>query len=1246
MAEKPTIRIFISSPRDVSDERVMARDVINRLANQFRYVCDVQPILWEWEPIRAGKPFPDSLPKPSDADIVVVILWSRMGHPLPDDSRFLDEDGTPLTGTEWEFRDAYRALEKSGGERPDLLVYRKTQSATLTYRTDGPVDDVVRDMMEQTARLNRFLARYFQDSRGSFIGALREFEEIEDFESVLEEGLRKLLHTRLETLLGRQVRSDRWIDTGRGSPFLGLGSFEVEDAPVFFGRTRARHEVRNLLKDQIDRGCAAIAIVGSSGSGKSSLAKAGVLADLKKDGVIGSVAICRHVVMRPSDGANDLVGCLSRLLLQEALPELHATFDDPKALATALSQRPDDAIGATGEALESAVQAERLRPPKVARLALVVDQFEELMTVVEPAERERFLQTLDRLARSGLVWVIVTMREDFVQALNLDRVGMELFRHGTYMLKPPRSDEVSQIIRKPAEYSGLKFEADETTGRTLAAELEREAELDPYVLPLLEFTLERLYEHRSEQGMLRFADYHRMGGLAGAIAQRAEEATEGLAPNELADLDAILRGLITVSSPTAEPTAVWLDRNQIETNAARRGIIGNLLEGRLLTVGGQDGEPQIRLVHEALITHWDRLRAVARDSRFFLQERENLRMLAARYADRRDDSYLLTGPRLREAKGLLAEYGASLDDAPAGGGGAPMPVSTFIEQSSVRQAALEEQEALRTARHNRLLRIAVGALALLAVVAIGSTAYIFTLRVDALQQAEKAREAEREAESAKEFAQARADLHDEAFAKLKEAWEAAENGNPQAAHAALQALVRIGGDDRVPQAARGVLFAEVARTYRQGAAHARGDRRIALLSQAKENFGRAIDLVPSPLWQFELSTVLKALAETYVDIEVVEQAIDAYRASAMLMEQLWRRDPDNIEQPDEIRVMLTKVIGLAGKEFPEVGRQARAALETFMVRWRAAEPDRSDVAAEALVTRRVLIEFDIERGAIAEAANGVLEWIESFLRVTADPSLGHSEPFKTITYMDAVAENLRAAGQGAVAERLREVLAARVREFAEDETLRAALSEPVDLRDVAGFAAKLGELEAAMLMYRESAQSERREVAGMQEVEEKDLWLAALLAQRLGERNLAVRLIDQASGVSSVPYHDAEDVLDLTGTVGFERDAVAPYFLTRLGAVLPDGQAGGARVRSQESEEVEPSPPTRPSEDDQVGAAMRAIASDLVGRLSDAQISRLEVDLRNGVDIDNALQRAFRLKNPERRRLVREHLCESLPSQC
>jgi hypothetical protein len=123
-------RIFISSPGDVTPERRRAQLVIEKLSKIYARFFALEPVLWEVEPRLASGHFQDQIIAPSEADILVLIVWSRLGTPLPPKTatrKYRGVDGrVPVTGTEWEFEDALAVQRHRGA--PDLLAYRKRET--------------------------------------------------------------------------------------------------------------------------------------------------------------------------------------------------------------------------------------------------------------------------------------------------------------------------------------------------------------------------------------------------------------------------------------------------------------------------------------------------------------------------------------------------------------------------------------------------------------------------------------------------------------------------------------------------------------------------------------------------------------------------------------------------------------------------------------------------------------------------------------------------------------------------------------------------------------------------------------------------------------------------------------------------------------------------------------------------------------------------------------------------------------
>jgi hypothetical protein len=251
-----TLRIIVSSPGDGAPERFLAETVIGRLQAIYRHACRLEPIFWEHEPLTATSSFQEGLPSPAETDIVVCILWSRLGTRLP---RHVAAD-RPLTGTEYEFEEAVRGKRQRG--LPDLLVYRKV-ARPLTDLSDRTQR---KEVVAQIEALEAFIDKWFHDAEGALVAAFHPFGDAATFEEHLEHHLRKLIDQRLKAAGVSLADADLVLPTWTaGSPFRGLNPFDLEHAPVFHGRTRAIGEVVDRLKEQDGRERAFLLVLGRAG---------------------------------------------------------------------------------------------------------------------------------------------------------------------------------------------------------------------------------------------------------------------------------------------------------------------------------------------------------------------------------------------------------------------------------------------------------------------------------------------------------------------------------------------------------------------------------------------------------------------------------------------------------------------------------------------------------------------------------------------------------------------------------------------------------------------------------------------------------------------------------------------------------------------------------------------------------------------------------------------------------------------
>jgi hypothetical protein len=155
LREIGTIRIFISSPGDVREERTLAQRVIERVQLEFAGRVVLEPVFWEHEPLLATDTFQSQITRPADTDVMIAILWSRLGTRLPSDIR--RKDGSRYeSGTEFEFEDAAESFRKTG--KPQLLVYRKTTKASVQLDDEK----ALLERIEQKRKLDRFVNHWFQ----------------------------------------------------------------------------------------------------------------------------------------------------------------------------------------------------------------------------------------------------------------------------------------------------------------------------------------------------------------------------------------------------------------------------------------------------------------------------------------------------------------------------------------------------------------------------------------------------------------------------------------------------------------------------------------------------------------------------------------------------------------------------------------------------------------------------------------------------------------------------------------------------------------------------------------------------------------------------------------------------------------------------------------------------------------------------------------------------------------------------
>ncbi|MEM9481021.1 MAG: tetratricopeptide repeat protein [Verrucomicrobiota bacterium] len=679
-----TLRLFLSSPGDVAQERRIAERVIARLDAEFSTV-KLAPYFWEYEPMVITKDYQEQIPAPSEFDIVICILWSRMGSRMH--TKYQRQDGTAFrSGTEYEFVDAVEGQKRNDGT-PDVLVWiNKTQPLIPLEPEEAHME-----RLRQWRELKAFLEEWTRDGEeGTFKGAVNRYGRLDEFEEKLEVKLRKLIEGRLDGGAEETASDAAEIVWKEGSPFRGLQAFEFEHAPVFFGRTAAVAEaIESLRRQGNERGSSFLMVAGASGSGKSSLVRAGVVPMLVEPGVMEGVGLWRRAIMRPGDGEDPFASVAAAMLTEEALPEMASDGTDIEELAKMLRESPEQAIGLGRGALSQAAalvhasekaqleeriagfeksgrnedaesmrkRLEKLSPPS-ARLVLVVDQFEEIFSEkIDDEVKQRFVRLVSALAGGGRIAVIATIRSDFFPHCADFPELLELTRgDGILQLGPPTPAELGQMIRQPAQAAGLRFESDAATGESLD-EVLRDAAVDqPTVLPLLGFCLQQLYEERRDGRVLTMDAYKKLGGVEGAVAQRAEDVFGELSEEMKAEFPRLMRATVTIGGVDDDTvTRRRADYAQLTSSSSMKVLVDALVAARLFVVdGGEGGAASVSVAHEALLRSWPRMAEAIDDDREFLRGRARLSRAAKRWDEEGRDAGLLlpAGKQLEEGRDM------------------------------------------------------------------------------------------------------------------------------------------------------------------------------------------------------------------------------------------------------------------------------------------------------------------------------------------------------------------------------------------------------------------------------------------------------------------------------------------------------------------------------------------------------------------------------------------------------------------
>ena len=656
MTARPTIRIFLSSPGDVNAERLQIRRIIEGLQHDPLYKAQMQIEIVAWDDPHSDVLMPVTLtpqqaidlglPKPSECDIVITLFWGRMGTPLDEAVHGKKADGKPYwSGTEWEYLDGVRGSSSHPQKLPVVYLYRRTDPPPPVKILPGqdPLD-AEEEHVNQRKRVRNFFAQFRDAKTGAYKAYYHEYDSLDAFKDLLEKHIRTLLNhaykVRTEVSVAPSAAKPNepvppsWDIATQGSPFPGLKAFDEAHEAVYFGRAReVAALVRRLSGQRLQ------VIVGASGSGKSSLVRAGLLPKLRDNAIPGSAGWSR-VTLKP--GKTPFVNLADALISQT--PELGG---DPvehvsrcEKLAEILAAAPDNLHRTLASALYTHPHAQ---------MVLFIDQFEEVFTLPgdEADTAQRFIEILK--APSDLLRIVVTIRSDFYDQL-LPHFEEEL-REANYTLAAPNPVALHEMITRPAERAGLVWDDG------LPERIQADTGNDAGALALLAYALDELYRSSHADNRLTTAAYEAIGGVEGAIGRRAEQTFAALALDDKEQvLQRVFRELVTVDE---RGTATRQRAGQGSLDEAGRAFVQAFVEARLLVVDGGT----VEVAHEALFRRWERLAewiAEAQEDLILLRQLRSAAVLWA--SNQRSRDFLWLGDRGRDAQAMIVRLRPDLNE--------------------------------------------------------------------------------------------------------------------------------------------------------------------------------------------------------------------------------------------------------------------------------------------------------------------------------------------------------------------------------------------------------------------------------------------------------------------------------------------------------------------------------------------------------------------------------------------------------
>jgi WD40 repeat protein/serine/threonine protein kinase len=622
------------------------------------------------------------------------------------------------------------------GHRP---FETQSRGELLMRQLDTPMPPVTQDRPELPTAIDEVLIRASAKEASDRYPNVMEFAR--EFRAAVFSGQQRSSFNKrsmpdLQTLELAAVKAP-------SNPYRGLRAFSEADETFFFGRERLVRRLLESLNAKDEEFFNFLALVGPSGSGKSSVVSAGVFPALRRGELPGS----------------------EEWYLVEMLPGSQPMRALEAAMLSVAADRPSQLLGDLNMSTAGFHQAiERVLPDEDnVRLFLHINQFEEIFTQVEQeSDREHFLQSLHRAitAPGTRLTVLVTLRADFYDRPLLYADFGRLVRQRTEVVLPLSADEFEAAITGPALRVGLNLQAG------LVATIVEDVEQQPGALPLMQYALTELFERR-DGFTLTLDAYLDVGGISGALVRRADDVYKELSVSARELSRQVFLRLVNIGQGTEDTrrrARQSMLRSLTQDDAALDEVLDTFGKYRLLTFDNDPNtrEPTVQIAHEALIRRWQRFQGWLNDSREELQLHRKLAAAVDEWDESGyDPSFLASGLRLEQFEAWANATEMALSQRE----------TNYLSQSIIYREDLLSKEEVRLAREVALKRRSANTMRALVMV-------FFVATVIALVLAGLAATQRQEAQDARSVAEVRAaEAADSALQARQAALDAARSAN-------------------------------------------------------------------------------------------------------------------------------------------------------------------------------------------------------------------------------------------------------------------------------------------------------------------------------------------------------------------------------------------------------------------------------------------------------------------------------------